>query len=182
MDYKDFTDRATAYNKFVKHRKDVLDSVEAGNFSDAFADLCASALAGNCVAQDVAAYFFNRGVPNILQPNYQFYMSWQILAGANGNEFALEKLEFFLKNAVEAIVFDEEILTTALLRKNITKENALMMISNLVCEAIVDQLQLNPKDLVQISDKPVLYSPQKARVFADAMEASLPEVVRFLMS
>lgn len=182
MEYQNFTDRQTAYNKFLKLRKDVLDSLENGNFFDAFTEVCTSALSGDCVAQDVAAYFFNRGVPNFLQPNYDFYMSWQILAGANGNEFALEKMEFFLNNGIEAIINSEEILTTALRRKNITKDNALMMIANLICEGIVDQLKINPKNLIQISKTAVPYSPQKARVFSEALEQALPSVVGFLIS
>lgn len=182
MEYKNFTSRNEAYNIFLKQRKQVLDSIETGDFFDAFTELCSSALEGDPVAQDVAAYFFNRGVPSFLQPNYQFYMSWEILSGANGNEFALEKLEFFLNNALDEIVYDEEILTTALKRRNITKDNALLVIANLICEGIVDELEINPKDLIQISNKPVHYSPQKARVFSDAMQKSLPKVVEFLMS
>lgn len=182
MDYQEFTDRTTAYNKFIKLRKDILDSVDRGDFFDAFTELCSSALAGDCVAQDCVAYFFNRGVPNFLEQNYDLYMAWQILAGANGNEFALEKLEFFLNNAVEAIIDDEEILTTALKRRNITKDNALMMICNLICEGIVDELKIDPKNLVQFENVKVLYSPQKSRRFSDAMEKSLSKVVKFLMS
>lgn len=182
MDYKDFTDRQTAYEGFISNRRKVFDSIENGNFNDVFADLCSSAMAGDCIAQDCVAYFFNRGIPKVLAQNYEFYMAWEILAGANGNEFAIEKMEFFLNYALEAIVYDDEILTTALRKHNITKENALMVISNLVCEGIVDQLQLNPKNLIKIQDQPVQYSSQKYRIFREAMEKCLPDVVEFLMS
>ena len=30
------------------------------------------------------------------QQNFENYMSWEILAAANGNEFAIEKMQFFL--------------------------------------------------------------------------------------
>ncbi len=188
MDYRDFTDRKTAYDEFIKYRKKVLDSVDK-NFTEVFTDLCSNALAGDCVAQDCVAYFFNRGVPQpnsenkyLLSPNYEYYMSWQILAGANGNEFALEKLEFFLNSALGAIINDEDILTTALKKKNITKNNALMVISNLICEGIVDELEIQPKDLIQINNKVVPYSAQLNRNFLDAMEDCLPNVVDYLIS
>ena len=188
MDYRDFTKRDDAFKSFVALRKRVLDAVENGDFPDAFSDLCSDAMAGDCVAQDVAAYFFNRGVsaPNsskyMLQPNYDYYMCWQIFAGANGNEFALEKLEFFLNPALEPIVDDEQIITTALKRKNINKHNALMVISNLICEGIVDQLKIEPKKLIDIKNTPSLYSPQKNRVYAEAMQKCMIDVVKFLIS
>lgn len=182
MDYNDFTPRQEAYNGFVKMRKAVFDSIDQGKFEDVFADICANALAGDCVAQDCVAYFFNKGVDGYLAPNYDYYMSWQILAGANGNEFALEKLEFFLNPALEPIVDDEEILTTAMQNKTITKDNALMVISNLICEGIVDELHIEPKNLVKIQSKESLYTPQKNRTYLDAIERCIPNVVEYLMS
>lgn len=109
-------------------------------------------------------------------------MSWQILAGANGNEFALEKMEFFLNEALESIIEDEEVLTEAMLRKNITKNNALMVISNLICEGIVDELHLDPKDLISLPNKKVVYTPQVNRKYLSAMENCLESVVEFLIS
>lgn len=182
MDYKDFTLRQKAFDKFVKYRKEIYDSAERGVFYESFTELCTQALAGDCVAQDCVAYFFKKGVPDFLVPNYDYYMAWQILAGANGNEFALEKMEFFLQVAINTIIYDDQILQTALRRKNITKDNALMMISNLICEGMVDELKLNPKDLIQIGSKAILYSNEINRKYIMAMENCLPKVIEFLMS
>lgn len=182
MDYADFTSRQDAFNGFVKYRREVLDSEEKGGFVDAFTELCTKALAGDCVAQDCVAYFFNHGVPNYLDPNYDYYMSWQILAGANGNEFALEKLEFFLNPALNAIVDDDELLATALKHGNITRTNALMVISNLLCEGIVDELKLSPKNLINIKSGAKTFSPQLNRVYVNALNNCLNDVVAYLKS
>ena len=182
MDYKDFTNRKKAFDGFVEERKKVLESIEKGKFVDTFSDLCARAMTGDCIAQDCVAYFFNKGVPDLLMPNFEYYMSWQILAGANGNEFALEKLEFFLNVAINTIIYDEEILKAALKNGNVTKDNALMVISNLLCEGMADELKLDPKKLIEIKNKPSTYTPEINRVFVLAMEKCLPEVVDFLMS
>ena len=182
MDYKDFTKRSVAFDGFVAYRKELLDAVQVGDFFDLFTELCSRALAGDCIAQDCAAYFFNKGVPNVLAVNYEYYMSWQILAGANGNEFALEKLEFFLNSALDEIIYSEDVLSTAMQKGNLTKQNALMVISNLLCEGIVDQLKLNPKNLITINKTPSLYSPQKVRVFSDALDKCLLDVAKFLVS
>lgn len=182
MEYKDFTQRQKAFDGFVKYRREIYDSTENGTFYDVFTELCTKALSGDCIAQDCVAYFFKKGVPDFLMPNYEYYMAWQILAGANGNEFALEKMEFFLQVAINTIIYDENILQTALRRKNITKDNALMLISNLICEGIVDELKLDPKDLINIGSKPVQYSNEINRKYVLAMENSMKNVIAFLIS
>ena len=182
MDYADFTPRKEAFDGFIKYRREVLDSEENGDFLDAFTELCTKALSGDCVAQDCVAYFFNRGVPRYVPANYDYYMSWQILAGANGNEFALEKLEFFLNPALNAIVDDDELLATALRRGNISRDNALMVISNLLCEGIVDQLGITAKKLVNFKDKAAEYSPRLNRVYVNALENCMADVVAYLRS
>lgn len=182
MDANLFTDRDFAFKSFVEERKKIIESADRGDFVEAFTELCTKAMAGDCVAQDVTAYFFNRGFDNFLQPNFEYYMSWEILAGANGNEFALEKMEFFLNPALEKITDDVELLKNAMLRRNITRDNALMVISNLICEGIADELHLDAKKLINISNKASRYSPEKNRIFLDAMEKALPNVVDFLLS
>ncbi len=182
MDYKDFTERQKAFDKFVKYRREIYDSIDKGDFFDEFTELCEKALSGDCVAQDCVAYFFKKGVPEYLLPNFELYMSWQILAGANGNEFAIEKMEFFLQPALNAIIYDEQILQAALRRKNVTKENALMVISNLICEGIADELALDPKKLIHMGNAASEYSPEKNRTYISAMENCLPNVIRYLMT
>ncbi len=182
MDYKDFTKRDVAFAKFVKYRREVLDGVDNGKFVELFTELCTKAMSGDCVAQDCVAYFFNMGVPDFLYPNYDYYMSWEILAGANGNEFALEKLQFFLNLALDAIIDNEELLMQAMLRKNITKENAVMMISNALCEGVVDELGLDAPALVDISRTAIPYSPQRGRKFTNALQACFERVVEYLAS
>ena len=182
MDYKDFTNRKLAFDGFVAYRREIYDSVEKGKFYESFTELCTKALSGDCIAQDCVAYFFHKGVPDFLVPNFDFYMSWQILAGANGNAFALEKMEFFLNNAVNRIIYNDQLMQIAFKRKNLNKENALMVISNLVCEGIVDELEINPKDLIRIGDKASLYTPEKNRKYLNAIERCLPVVEAFLAS
>lgn len=182
MDYKDFTPRQKAFDGFVKYRREVYDSIDNGDFYDVFTELCTKALSGDSIAQDCVAYFFKKGVPDFLMPNYDYYMAWQVLAGANGNEFALEKMEFFLQVAINTIIYDDNILQTALRRKNVTKDNALMVISNLICEGIADELNLDPKNFIKISAKPVQYSNEINRKYVLAMEKSISNVINFLIS
>ena len=100
----------------------------------------------------------------------------------SSNEFALEKMEFFLNPALDAIINDEEILAEAFRKKNIEKDSAMMVISNLLCEGIVDELQLDPKKLIQIEQKPKPYSPKLQRMFSDALNKSMYNVAEYLIS
>ena len=181
MDYRDFTPKDVAYKKFLEYRKEIIDNADNGEFNDAFLDVAARAIDGDCVAQDCVAYFFNRGFDEF-QPNYEYYMSWEVLAAANGNEFAIEKLQFFLDVAVSSIIYEREILKAAMVRKNLNKDNAIVVISNLICEGIVDELGLNPKNLTDVTKKGEAYSAAVNRRFVSAMENCLPRVVEFLMS
>lgn len=183
MDYKDFTPRQKAFDEFVKYRKQVMDGADRGEFENIFFDICAKAIDGDCVAQDCVAYFYNKGFDDF-QPNFENYMSWEILAAANGNEFAIEKIQFFLDVALDAIIYDEDILRTAMKKGNVTRENAIYVISNLICEGIVDELKLDPKDkkLISMSKVPSTYEPAKNRVFVAAMENCMGRVITYLCS
>lgn len=181
MDYRDFTPKKVAYEGFLKYRKQIIDSADNGEFNDAFLDVAARAIDGDCIAQDCLAYFFNRGFDDF-KPNYEYYMSWEILAAANGNEFAIEKLQFFLDVAVSEVIYTREILKAAMVRKNLTKDNAIVVISNLICEGIVDELGLKPKNLIDVTKKGEAYSAAINREFVAAMENCLPRVAEFLVS
>lgn len=182
MDYKDFTPKQKAYDKFIKYRKEILNSENNGSFFEEFTELCTKAMEGDCVAQDCVAYFFNKGVPDMLPPNYDYYMSWEILAGANGNEFALEKLAFFLDRGMNEIIYTEGLLTEAMVQKNLNKDNAIQVIGNLLCEGIVDELGLDGKKLINIDKKPNLFSPEKLRRYSIALDNCLQRVAEFLIS
>lgn len=181
MDYRDFTTKDVAYKGFLEYRKQIIDNADNGEFNDAFLDVAAKAIDGDCVAQDCIAYFFNRGFDDF-KPNYEYYMSWEVLAAANGNEFAIEKLQFFLDVAVSEVIYSREILKTAMVRRNLTKDNAIVVISNLICEGIVDELGLDPKKLTDVTKAGEAYSAAINRKFVSAMETCLPRVAEFLIS
>ena len=181
MDYKDFTPRDKAYKGFLKYRKQIIDDADNGEFNDSFLDIAAKAIDGDCVAQDCIAYFFGR-VFDDFKPNYEYYMSWEVLAAANGNEFAIEKLQFFLDVGLNTIIYDNEVLKTAMIKKNLNKDNAIAVISNLICEGIVDELGLDPKNLTDVTKQGERYSAAVYNKFVKAMEKSVPRVIEFLVS
>ena len=181
MDYKKFINKDKGYDGFIKYRRMVIDASEKGKFDEVFTDIGTKALEGDAIAQDVMAYFYNKGLPNFLKPNYELYLSWQILSSANGNCFAMEKTEFIIKFALVSIFDSDAVLKQAILRGNIDKDNALYVVTNLICESMVDILKINAKDLV-LQQGEMKFSQEVNRRFVLAMERSVPVVVNFLVS
>ena len=181
MDYKKFINKDKGYDGFIKYRRMVIDASERGKFDEVFTDIGTKALEGDAIAQDVMAYFYNKGLPGFLKSNYELYLSWQILSSANGNCFAMEKTEFIIKFALDSIFDSDAVLKQAILRGNINKDNAIYVITNLICESMVDILKINAKDLV-LQQGEMKFSQEVNRRFVLAMERSVPVVVNFLVS
>ena len=187
MNQEEFVRRNDGYTGFIELRNVLNDCINnprdyRKSFVDMFADVGALAMAGNSIAQDVMSYYYKTGVRNTFPENYDLYMQWEILAGANGNEFAIEKLQFFLSYAFEQIV-DNEQLPKILTVNNINENNYIYVLGNLLCEGIVDELQITAKKLVENQSKqPVKYSPDKLRVYRKALNNALPKVLDYLLS
>ena len=69
-----------------------------------------------------------------------------------------------------------------MIQQNLTKQNAIQVIVNLLCEGIVDDLNLDGKKLINIDKKPNLFSPEKLRRYNMALDNCLQRVADFLVS
>lgn len=186
MEQNDFVRRQDAYNSFKELRRILNGSIAnpkewKKSFKDMFAEVGALAMENNCIAQDVMSYYYKDGVDGAFEENYDQYMQWEILAGANGNEFAIEKLQFFLNYAIQEIAESDK-LEKILANNELTQENYIFVLGNLLCEGIVDELALSPKKLVDAPQKKVEYSLERMRVYRNALDKALPRVIEFLIS
>ena len=187
MEYKNFVYKQDAFAGFVEMRKllnEVLENPQdfSKNFDEAFAEVGALAMEGNPIAQDLMSYYAKDGVPGLIPENYDQYMKWAILAGANGNEFALEKLQFFLNYGLTELLSDEQNLQRILSRNGIDEKNYLYILGNLICEGIVDSMNISAKSLVEEKQKEVKYSPEKLRVYKREIDKVLPKIKDFLLA
>ena len=185
MEYNDFIRRKDAYNSFKELRK-ILNGSNASpenwkkSFSEMFAEVGGLAMENNCIAQDVLSYYYKDGVKGALEENYDQYMQWEILAAANGNEFAIEKLQFFLNFAMQEII-DNEKLDQILAINGINQDNYMYILGNLLCEGVVDELGISPKKLVSSQTKKQEYSLERMRIYRSALERALPKVLEYLL-
>ena len=186
MEYNDFIRRKDAYNSFKELRKILNGSISnpkewKKTFKEMFDEVGGLAMENNCIAQDVLSYYYKDGVEGELEENYDQYMQWEILAAANGNEFAIEKLQFFLNSAMQDII-DSDQLAKILMLNGITEENYIYILGNLLCEGIVDELKIEPKKLVDAPQIKVEYSAERQRVYRRALDTCLPKVMEYLLS
>ena len=186
MEYNDFIRRKDAYNSFKELRKILNGSIASPkdwkkSFKEMFDEVGVLAMENNSIAQDVMSYYYKDGVDGIIDENYDQYMQWAILAGANGNEFAIEKLQFYLNYAMQEIT-DNEQLGKIMLINGINENNYLYILGNLLCEGVVDELGISPKKLVSEPPRKQEYSLERLRVYRSALDKALPRVLEYLLS
>ncbi len=175
---KKFIEMRRSFQKSYKNA-DFLEKEET--FNKLYDDICINAVDGDIIAQDFLAYLNKKGYGDFLLPNYDLSMRWQILAGANGNGFAIEKLTIFLSFAIDKILNVDDVKEIAD-RNGIFQENYQYILGRLICEGIADELNINARDLIREAPKNVEYSPKIMRVFDIAREDAIPRVLKFLRS
>ncbi len=186
MDKKDFITKKDGFEGFTRLRRVLNDCLQnpkdyRKSFMDMFTDVGTLAMDGNCIAQDVMSYYYKDGVKKFIPENYDLYMQWAILAAANGNEFTIEKLQFFLNYAFEEIVSSDK-LPQILSKNGIDETNYMYILGNLLCEGVVDELQITPKKLVEMQGQTSKYSPEKLRDYKRALDRALPKVLEYLLA
>lgn len=146
---------------------------------DAFSDICLEAAKNDPIAQDYLAYIFKKGFFDVVPVNYEKYMQWQILAAANGNQFAIDKLMLFLNFAITEIVSAEDIVYI-IKRNNLTEENYPYVLGRLICEAIADELRLDAEALIKEQPVHQEFDIKSMRNFDRARNFVIGKILKFL--
>ncbi len=185
MDQENFITKSDAFKGFTSLRTVLNDCIEhpelyKKSFPDMFAEVGALAMSGNPIAQDVMSYYYKNGVKDYIPSNYDLYMQWAFLAAANGNEFTIEKLQFFLNYAFEEIV-DNDQLQQIIEKNKIDDKNYMFVLGNLLCEGIVDELQITAKKLVEAPSIEVKFTSEKLRNYRRALDSAMPKILKYLL-
>lgn len=146
---------------------------------DVFNDICLDASKNDPVAQDYIAYIFKKGFNGVVPVNYKKFMEWQILAGANGNQYSIDKLALFLNYAFNEILLVEDIEYIAK-RNNLVPENYQYVVGRLLCEAIADELRLDAETLAKEPITHQEFDPSIMRIFDRARNFVIPKILKFL--
>lgn len=183
MKYQDFYDRSKAFQEFKKMRgnlNDALANMRGADFKILFKKYKQQAVQGDVVAQDVIAYFYRDGAGRFVYEDYEKYMQWEILAAANGNKFAIDKLQFFLGYAYDIIVEHKD-FGKMKYKNEIDEYNYIFIIGQKICEQLVEDLKIDAAALVESEDRFKPYRPEYFRDLRKAVDTALPTVIEKML-
>ena len=66
-------------------------------------------------------------------------------------------------------------------KNEIDQQNYVFVLGNLLCEGIVDELQITAKKLVDTPNKEVKYTPEKLRNYKRALDRAMPKILEYLL-
>lgn len=177
-----------AKQKFMELRQRVDELVEKTPFNkldevfaEEFSRIYTEATLDDIVCQDYLGYIFKRGKEGLVPENIDLSMQWQILAAANGNDFSIDRLAIFLNSAYDEIV-DLSDFGDIKAYNNIDENNYTYIIGRLLCDAIIDILQINALNIIKEVPDTLLFNQKSMRVYENARQQAIPIVVKFLRS
>lgn len=182
---KELIKKNDAYKAFLSLRRALLkctdDRYESENFYELLAKTKKDALAGDPIAQDFLSYLYKSGVDYFLHENYTKYIDWSFLAGANGNAFAIEKLQFLFSYAYDTIVEDKDFGLIKYLN-NIDEYNYIGIIGQVICDELVKELNLTPELVDKLPDKHEGINSSSFTGVRKSIDAIIPKVIERMKS
>ncbi len=174
---KKLIEREKTFNGFIEARREINSSVDGYAFPAVFESYKKKAAEGDVVAQDVLAYYYKEGVRGYLRENYSKYLKWEILSGANGNSFAIEKLQFLFGYAYDYLVGHEDFAYIKYLN-DIDEYNYIPVMGQFICAKLVEKMELDEKSLALEREQG---DPYRAEVYRDVRKA-IDEILDYVVA
>lgn len=166
--------RKEAFDGFIAWRKKLNNAADDRNaFFKLFDDAVKKAGEGDAILQDVVSYYYKNGVERLLNEDYKKHMQFEILSGSQGNEFAIEKLQFFFGNAYDQIVEHPD-FSQIKYYNGIDEYNYISIIGQRLCESLVEKLNISAETLAKGTDKYDPYRPEYFRDYRKAVDEIIP--------
>lgn len=180
-----YIDYQTALDGFTKLRKEMNDLLEKKDYETAktfFNGLKMYAADDESVAMDLLAYYYKTGLKNVVEENYMRYIEWEFLAAAKGNELAIEKLQFLIGYACDAIM-ENEVYDLIEYKNDIDEYNALYVIGKNLCKVVVREfMKVYPIDLVQKEDDRKPYTKEAFIAIRKMIDDAIPKTIAIMRS
>lgn len=172
-----------AFEEFASLRKQIneLADTDGEKFLESIKALKIAAASENTVAMDLLAYYYKNGVENLLSENYMRFIQWELVAAARGNEFAIEKIQFLIGYACDAIMECEDYELIAY-KNDIDEFNILYVLGKAIAKMLVRELKFFPVDLYELEDEPAPYKQEYFVNLRHNIDAIIPKTIDFLKS
>lgn len=184
MDYErlssaEFRDLAHARKEKIYSKISKLGSIKAeAILYDEYENLCEDAAGGDPVAQDILAEWFRNG-SQIVSENMEVGMKWLILAGANGNKYALDRLKLHFNYAFTKII-DQSDFGMMANKYDIDEYNYQYKLGKYICDGVVDDMKINALELAKARPSYLPFSAIIMRRFDKSIESSVDKVLEML--
>lgn len=143
-----------------------------------YEDLCADAAGGDPIAEDILAEWFRNG-NNIVPENIESSMKWLFLAGANGNKYSLDRLKLHFAFAFDRIIALKDFGKIAL-KFDIDEYNYQYTLGKLICDGVVDELNIDPLELAKQKPIYIPFSGIIMRRFDRVINSAVDRVIEYL--
>lgn len=184
MDYEnmtsqDFKDEYARRREKIYAKTYKMGSLQAERILfDEYENLCADAAGGDPVAEDILAEWFRNG-NQIVPENIELSMKWLLLAGANGNKFSLDRLKLHFSYSFDTII-DLEDFGMISHRFNINEYNYQYVLGKLICDAVVDEMNIDPLELAKAKPVYLGFSSIIMRQFDRSIAKAVEKVIEYL--
>lgn len=143
-----------------------------------YENLCVEGAGGDPIAEDLLAEWFRNG-NQIVPENIDVSMKWLILAGANGNKYSLDRLKLHFSFAFDTIIAVADFGEIAN-KFDIDQYNYHYVLGKLICDAVVDDMKINPLELARQKPTKLPYSAVVLRAFDRSINRAVDTVIAYL--
>ena len=184
MDYENMTSQDFKREYSRRREKIYAKTYKIGSLQaekilkEAYVELCADAAGGDPIAEDMLAEWFRNG-NQIVPENLEMSMCWLILAGANGNKFSLDRLKLHFGFAFDKIIALDDFGKISY-KHDIDEFNYQYKLGKLICDGVVDELNINPLELAKQKPTYLPFSGIIMRKFDRAINKALERVIEYL--
>ena len=129
------------------------------------------------IFQDFLGYAYKKGTYDFCLMNFEKYLKWTILAGANGNGFSLSKLQLFFNSQIEYILSQEgqQYIIDLLM---LSFDEYVLFLTKKLCMNIVEDLNLTPVELFKEDEVYVEQNDRLMRQFELIKEKAKDKLVK----
>ena len=177
LDYQEALDKFTALraqlNKYIEEQPQ--------KFLASFQEVKEQASKDDTVAMDILAYYYKSGVPGLLPENYEYYLQWEIVSAAKGNELAIEKLQFLLGFAISSITQSEQ-YQTIVYKNEIADYDTIYVLGKAICKMLAKEHSYFPIDMAKRPDVEKKFTQEAFIIFRKQVDEILPKTIDFLIS
>lgn len=179
MSSQDFRDEIAIRREKIYRKLYRVGSLEAERILfDEYEILCEDAAGGDPIAEDILAEWFRNG-NQIIPENLEMSMKWLILAGANGNKYSLDRLKLHFGTSFDKII-DLNDFGKIAHRYDIHEYNYQYVLGKLICDAVVDEMNINALELAKQKPTYLPFSPIVMRRFDRAINSGLEKLIEML--